>query len=109
LLDERLEDVDDSGAGVRAQSKRALGRLEREAALEHGALGERLPRSGFEQLPRSVERAAQRRVAWDGVTVGPLQQVEARRESFEQRARWQDLDARRGELDRQRPAVEASN
>jgi hypothetical protein len=72
------------------------GRLEGEAASEDGALGERALLRRVEQIPRPVDRPAQRSLARADIAW-----AQAAAEAFVELGRREDADARRGELDRE--------
>ena len=106
LVDEHLDGIDDRRrVGPRREVEHGLGRIEREAALEHRALGERrlLPRQ--QQVPRPVDRASERRLAIGGAA-RTGEQGEAVGQPLDELRRRQHADARRRQLDRERQAVE---
>ena len=90
------------------QVEHRLGRLEREAALEHRQLRQRRLLGRREQVPRPVERGAQRRLAVQPAALGG-EQLEALAHAREQHARRHHAHARRGQFDGQRQAVEQAH
>ena len=106
LVDERLDRIDDRrGVGPGREVEHGLGRIEREAALEHRALGERRLLPGQQQVPRPVDRASERRLAIGGAA-RTGEQGKAVGQPLDQLCRRQHPDARRRQLDRERQAVE---
>ena len=92
----------------RSASQTCLGGVERAAAAEDGEPGEEPLLVLVEQVVAPRDRRAQRRVALVGVAAA-LEQVEPLRDPLEQLLGAEELDARGGELDREREAVEAAD
>ncbi len=108
LLVQRLEHVDHrrrAGPGVDHRE----GGLEREAAAEDRALGERLLLPGLEQVPRPGHGRAQRRVPGGGVAGAGDEQVEAAGEEREDLGRSEDAGASGAELDGEGEALERAD
>ena len=101
LVDERLERVE-IGVG------HLLGVAERAAAGEGGEPGEGLLLGRCEQLVAPVDRRAQRALALGQVSGAAGQQRQALRQALEDLAGRERLDARGGELERERQIVEAT-
>ena len=85
-----------------------FGGVEGAAAAEDGEPGEQLLLVVVEQVVAPGDRRAQRRVALVGVAPA-LEQVEPLRDPLEQLLGAEELDPCRGELDREREAVEAAD
>ena len=106
LVDERVDHVHDPRRVVDAgEVEHRLGRLEREAALEDRQLGQRRLLGRRQQVPRPVECRAQGRLAVEALAPG-REQLEALAHAPQQHARRHHAHPRRGQLDRQRQAVE---
>jgi hypothetical protein len=109
FFDERLEHVDHLRLRVGLGAEHRLCSLQGEAPVEHGALRERAPLPGLQELPGAVERAAERGVPREHVAVAALEEIEARGEPAEELARRQDLHARGSELDRERAQIQSAD
>ena len=100
LVGERLEAVERVGAA------HGFGGVEREAAREHAEAREERLRVGVQQVVAPADRRPQRLLALRRVARAGAEEVEPAAQAVEDLRRRQDLDARRGELDRQWQAVE---
>ena len=99
LLDERLQRVELGLAHL-------LGCLDRAAAGEDGEAGEEALLSAAEQVVRPRDRRAQGALPLGEVARASAQEREPLLEPISSAAGEQHLDARRGELDRERQVVE---
>ena len=100
LVDEPLDRVE------RAVAEHRVGRLEREPVVEQREPAQRAPLGLVEQVPRPVDHGEQRLVAVGRAAVAAAQQREAVLEAPVDLLDRHRADLRRGELDRQRQAVE---
>ena len=92
--------------GQRLAVEHRLCGLAVEAAAEDRAAGQRAPLLGAQQLPRPVDRRAQRGVALLGVAAAAHEHVDPLVDVFEQALQPQQIDARGGELDREWDSLE---
>ena len=90
----------------RSASQIDLGRIETEASGEDAQACEHRLLLRVEQVEAPVERRAQRLLALGPVARAAAEELEPLPEAREQRLRRQQLDAGRGELDRERQPVE---
>src|SRR5919201_172396 len=99
LAHERLE-------GVELGARDRLGGAQRAAAGEHGETGKEPPLFLVEQLVRPLDRGAQGLLPGLRVAAAP-EQVEALLQPLQDLGRGEHARARRGQLDRERQAVQA--
>ena len=106
LFDQRLQHVSHPRRVVeRCQVDHRLGRGQGEAAFEHRQLRQRCAFGGHEQIPRPIQRRAQRRLAIVPAAAAG-QQAKAFAHAQHLVGRRHDARARRGEFDGQRQLVE---
>ena len=106
LVAQRLDDVE-RRRGVVVELEHGLGRLDRERAAERGALDDRVALGVVEQVPRRGDRGAQAGVARRHPAGGAAEDVDALLEALGQLGRAEQAEAGRGQLEREREAVEA--
>ena len=99
LVDERAEGVEISAAHL-------LDRLERASPDEDGQAAEQRPLVVVEELDAPADRVAQRSMPGGRIARPRGEELEAVLQTSEHRRRGQQLDPRRGQLDRERQAVE---
>ena len=106
LVDQRRDPVENVDPEILPRIAHRFGRFQRPAVVEDGEPAEQSLLLGRQQAVTPVDRVAQRLLARGEIAGAAGKRQQASFEPREQRGRRQQLDARGGQLDRHRQAVE---